>query len=112
MSNHEAPELADAALRMMRALARRAGNGELEALEALAQLEAHVGLQLGAAVAGYRAFTPAHGADRYSWTDVGRALNTTRQAAQQRFRDATPDAAHGPRCLCDGPQCPQLVQYA
>lgn len=105
MSDHEAPELGAACIRMMRALARRAGQGELEALEQLAFLQDSVQLQLGAAVAGYRAFQPAHGAAPYSWTDVGNALGITRQSAQGRFGRATTDPAHGPRCVCDSPQC-------
>jgi hypothetical protein len=91
----------------MRALARRAGEGDVEALEQLAQLEHIAAEQLGAAVAGFRAFTPAHGAEPYSWTDVGLALGTTRQAAQQRFHNATPLPAHPPLCSCGLDSCPR-----
>lgn len=95
MSAREAPELGAACIRMFRALARRAGQGEGEALEQLSMLQDSLSMQLGAAVAGYRAFTPAHGAEPYSWTDVARLLGVTRQAAQQRFADATTAPAHG-----------------
>jgi hypothetical protein len=81
----EAPEIAAACARMMGALVRRARDGELEALEALAMLHELAGAQLGSAVLGYRA-SPAQA----SWHDVGRILGMTRQAAHQRFGgDAT-----------------------
>lgn len=76
----EAPELEAMMVRMHDALVRRCGDGELEALEALDNLvhEAHAALTLG--VWRYRE-SPA----QPSWTDVGRILGLTRQAAQQRF---------------------------
>jgi hypothetical protein len=105
----EASELASASVRLFRALARRAGQGELEALEALHMLEDSLQLQLGAAVAGYREFRPAHNAEPYSWADVGRALGTTRQAAQQRFRTATVAPAWpASSCVCDPGKCNPL----
>lgn len=88
----EAPDLGAACVRLMRALARRAGDGELEALEQLAILQDHVQQQLGAAVAGYRA-----GPAEASWAAIGIALGTTRQAAYERFNSATVDPAHTPR---------------
>jgi len=85
MSKHrEAPELAAAAIRMMRALARRAGDGELEALEALAMMQDVANVQLGAAVAGYR-----EGPAQASWTTIGDALGMSRQAARQRWQGCT-----------------------
>lgn len=84
----EAPELGSACVRMMRALARRAGDGELEALEQLAFLQQSVQLQLAAAVAGYR-----EGPAEASWTGIGEALGITRQSAHERFKDATVAAA-------------------
>ncbi len=81
---HEAPELASAARRMMRALAVRATEGDTEAIEQLAQLRDDLDSALGAAVAGAR--------DRvgYSWTDVAALVGTTRQNAQQRWGNAEP----------------------
>lgn len=76
----EAPEVAAAADRMMRALARRAGAGELEALEALNVLQGKLQQHLHAAVVGYRT-----GPAQASWADVGQALNMTRQSAHERF---------------------------
>jgi hypothetical protein len=76
----EAPELAGAARRMLLALARRAGQGELEALESLRDLrnESEAFLEMGVHL--YRA-SPALS----SWAEIGRLLGITRQAAQQRF---------------------------
>lgn len=76
----EAPEVAAACKRLLVALARRAGDGELEALEALAQLQGTVSEQLGVAVSGYR-----HGPAGASWADIGRILNVTRQSAHERW---------------------------
>jgi len=89
----EAPELGAACIRLFRALARRAGDGELEALEQLAFLQDSLQMQLGAAVAGYR---DGHG---YSWADIGRVLGVTRQAAHKRFGRATTAPAHPGRGL-------------
>lgn len=103
MSSREAPELGAACVRMFRALARRAGDGELEALEQLAFLQDSLQLQLGAAVAGYR---DGHG---FSWAAVGEALGTTRQAAQQRFQHATVAPAWpASSCSCEPGRCAPL----
>lgn len=81
----EAPELSAAVVRMMQALSRRAGEGELEALEAMHYLDARSHALLGCAVAGYRS-----GPVGASWTEIGRILGMTRQSAHERFKDATP----------------------
>ena len=66
--------------RMLAALARRGAAGEVEALEALANLERVVPDYLGQAARG------AHdGPAGYSWTDLGLWLGISRQAARQRF---------------------------
>lgn len=88
MSEREAPELGAACVRMFRALARRAGDGELEAIEQLAMLQDSLNMQLGAAVAGYR---EGH---EFSWTEIAAILGVTRQAAHKRFRHATTAPAH------------------
>lgn len=75
----EAPEIGAACQRLLAALARRAEGGELEALEQLSLMESAVQQYLALGVRGYRA---GHG---FSWTDVGRVLGISRQAAQQRF---------------------------
>jgi hypothetical protein len=78
----EAPEVAAAATRMLRALVRRAGDGELEALEALRDMQATLDEQLAAAVRGYRA-SPVEA----SWTTIGSIMGTSRQAARQRWAE-------------------------
>jgi hypothetical protein len=101
----EAPELAAASIRMMRALARRAGDGELEALEALVTLQDAVQLQLGAAVAGYR-----EGPAQASWTTVAEVLGITRQSAHERFRMATVAPAWpASTCECEPGKCNPLA---
>lgn len=97
---HEADELAAAALRMMRALARRAGEGDELALEVLATVQRDTNAIAGAGVAGFRD-------SGRSWGDVAGILGTSRQGAQQRYGAATVDAAHGPRCRCGMNQCPR-----
>lgn len=106
----ESPELGAACIRMMRALARRAGEGDSEALETLDMLTETASVQLGAAVAGYREFAPAYGAAGYSWTDVARLLGTSRQNAQQRFKDCTVGPAWpASSCCCEPGRCNPLT---
>lgn len=81
---HEAPELASAARRMMRALAVRATEGDTEAIEQLAQLVHDAEQSLATAVAGARERVG------YSWTEVAQVVGTTRQNARQRWQSATP----------------------
>lgn len=78
-TERETADVAGAAARMLRALARRAEAGDLQALthlEALSkllqdeQLRAAHGLNLAAG---------------YSWGEIGRACGITRQAAHQRW---------------------------
>ena len=75
---YEAPDMAAAISRMTRGLTRRAAEGDLEALSALAEAEraAHLALEAAGAAAH------DHG---YSWTEIARELGITRQAAQHRF---------------------------
>lgn len=96
---HEAPELAAAARRMLRALAVRATEGDTEAIEQLAQLRDDVDGALAAAVAGARERVG------YSWTDIANLTGTTRQNAQQRFGKAQPPVTYA--CEHDG-GCGQL----
>lgn len=85
---HEAPELAAAARRMMRALAVRATEGDTEAIEQLAQLRDDLDSALGAAVAGARERVG------YSWAEVADLVGTTRQNAQQRWGKAEPPTTY------------------
>lgn len=76
----EATELGAASARMARALVRRAGDGELEALEELVRLQAVLEACLHQGVHAYR-----EGPAEASWADVAAAVGTTRQSAHARF---------------------------
>lgn len=76
----EAPELEAMMDRMLRALTRRCGEGELEALEALQRLSFSTKAYLALGVCEYRASVA-----QPSWRDLGRILNMSGQAVQQRF---------------------------
>lgn len=80
MSRYEAPEIGAMIERMLKALARRAGEGEAQAVEQLARLEAVSAEQLGAGVRAHRT-----GPASASWTEIGKLLGTSRQAAHERF---------------------------
>lgn len=75
----EAPELGAACRRMMRALVRRAGAGDIEALAELWKLEAD------ALIATGHAARSAHDGAGYSWSEIGRAVGTSAQNAHQRW---------------------------
>lgn len=85
---HESPELGAAARRFLRALAVRATEGDTEAIEQLRELEGELQHALGSAIAGARA------AKGYSWAQIADLIGTTRQNAQQRFRDAQAPDVH------------------
>lgn len=76
-SRYEAPDVGAMVGRMLRALARRAAEGDPEAIEQLVQLGPILSEQTAAAGAGLHAFG-------YSWTEVGDAMGVSRQAARQR----------------------------
>lgn len=75
---HEAPDLGDAIVRMMRALVARAAEGDTEAVEQLARVEQLAGtaMSLGGRL--------AHDEAGYSYTQLGDVLGVSRQAARQR----------------------------
>ena len=64
--------------RVLRAYARRVGDGDVEALVLIANLADDINAALGEAVKGLRACG-------YSWAEIGARLGITRQAAQQRW---------------------------
>jgi hypothetical protein len=78
--SYEAPDMAAMIGRVARGMARRAEAGDLEALSALAQARADIDAAMVAAAKGLH-----DGEFGYSWTEVGRELGMTRQAAQQKF---------------------------
>lgn len=79
---HESPDLVAMLNRVAKALVRRAAEGDLEAVSALREAERAMG---NALVDAARAAHEEPNA--YSWTEIGRELGMTRQAAQQRFGD-------------------------
>lgn len=79
----EAPDLGACALRMIRALVRRAEAGDWEALEQLAMLEDVAASATGEALTRMQRGTGAAGV-AYSWAQLGDVLGVTRQSAQQR----------------------------
>ena len=70
------------ARRILRAYARRVADGDVEALILMLGLAAEVDAAIGQAVTGLRQFG-------YSWADIGARLGITRQAAQQRWGQAS-----------------------
>lgn len=80
----EAPEIGAMVRRMIRALVRRAAEGDTEALEQLANIERE--LPQAVTVAGWLMATGERmPGDGYSFTELGDVLDISRQAARQRF---------------------------
>lgn len=79
MAKHrESPDIEAFINRMFRALVKRAEDGDLEAVEALANLALLASTAANSAgAAAWR--------NGYSYTQIGDALGITRQAARQRF---------------------------
>lgn len=75
----ENSEYAALMARLLRTYSRRVGNGDLADLADLAQFAKDADRAIGEAVDAMRQ------QQGYSWTDIGNALGTTRQAAQIRF---------------------------
>lgn len=74
----ETPDMVSATTRMIRACGKRAAF-DVEALPLLVEMTRAADTALADSV---RAARTEHG---YSWTDIGRVLGISRQAAQQRF---------------------------
>jgi hypothetical protein len=66
--------------RILRALSRRVGNADLDALSEMAALQDELDGHVIDAVARLR-----HDVYPASWADIGRAFGISRQAAQERF---------------------------
>jgi hypothetical protein len=64
--------------RVLRAYARRVGDGDIEALALMLSLAEEIDTAIAEAVKGLRA-------GGYSWAEIGSRLGITRQAAQQRW---------------------------
>jgi len=78
----ENDEYAAFARRVLRAYARRAATGDVEALTLMLGLSAEIDTAIAQAVTGLRG-------SGYSWTEIGSRLGITRQAAQQRWGRAS-----------------------
>ena len=76
----ENPEYAAFAARILRAAARRVGDGDVEGLAGLVALRSEVDAAIAVAIDGLR--SPKWS---YSWAQIAQVLGTTRQAAQQRY---------------------------
>ena len=87
-SRHEARDMAAMVERVARGMVRRAEAGEDEALIALVRMRKAID---EATVLTARAL---HDADLLSWTDVGKELGISRQAARQRFARPPEPVAH------------------
>jgi len=64
--------------RILRAYARRVGDGDVEALALMVNLADEIDAGIAEAVKGLRTWG-------YSWAEIGYRLGITRQAAQQRW---------------------------
>ena len=64
--------------RILRAYARRVGDGDVEALAVMLGLAEEIDAAIAEAVKGLRGYG-------YSWAEIGARLGVTRQAAQQRW---------------------------
>lgn len=73
----EADEFGSFVRRILRAYGRRVADRDIEALAGLVSLRNEIDGQIEAAAGSLH--------DTYSWTEIGRVLGITRQAAQQRF---------------------------
>lgn len=85
----EAPDVGGMALRVVRALVRRAEEGDWQALEQLAMLELVTASAVGEALARMHGDLPDlpgthEKRPRYSWAELGSVLAITRQSAQGR----------------------------
>lgn len=70
------------ARRILRAYARRVADGDVDALALMLGLSADIDTAISQAVTGLRQYG-------YSWADIGSRLGITRQAAQQRWGQAS-----------------------
>lgn len=87
---HESPEVGAMVRRMVRALVRRAAEGDWEAIEQLAMLEREVPVATSCALALSNA--PKDDAPSYSFSELATVLGTSRQATRQRATRVDPDS--------------------
>jgi hypothetical protein len=92
-TEREAPEIGSAVRRMIRALVRRAAEGDTEALEQLAALEGDVGGAVTIAGEMMHSGERMAGDQSYSYTELAAVMGISRQAARQRFTQLPSPAA-------------------
>ncbi len=83
----EIPEYAAMVRRVIRAHGRRVGDADPEDLAELVAMQETLDEAIALAVAGQRD-------NGFAWSQIGRGLGITRQAAQQRYSPKRP-ASHG-----------------
>lgn len=88
--DREALELASFLRRMARALVRRAAAGDLDALVALVESRNAIDNAISDAARALHDWDDPGTHAGYSWSEIGRELGITRQAAQQRFSESEP----------------------
>lgn len=90
----EARELASALRRFSRALVKRAGEGDLEALEALMQAKQAMDVAVGEAARALNQPCIYVGGTKvgYSWSDIGAAVGISRQQAHRQWSTPTTKA--------------------
>jgi AraC-like DNA-binding protein len=86
---HEAPDIGSMIRRMVRALVRRAAEGDTEALEQLAMLETELPVAVAAAGRLMHHGTAMPGEQFYSYGELAQVLGISRQAARMRFGAVT-----------------------
>lgn len=74
----ENPEFSKFAVRIIRRLGERVGQGDVEGLALFPALHEAIDAAQHVAVTGLKAFG-------YSWTEIARPLKVSRQAAQMRY---------------------------
>lgn len=82
----EAPEVGAMALRVIRALVKRAAEGDWEALEQLQVVADVAGNSVGEALTRMHGDHPEPVQVLYSWQQLGVVLGMTRQSAQEKSR--------------------------
>jgi hypothetical protein len=78
----EAPELSAMTRRVLDSLVRRAGSGDIDALIQLRAIRAAAG---HAEIRAARALVAGPG--KWSWGEIGKWLDISRQAVRQRYRE-------------------------
>lgn len=82
---YEVDDISAMITRMGRALARRAAEGDIQAVGAMRDAQSALDGSMRDAIHGARSFVDPRNHSTYSWSDVAEQLGTTRQAAEKRY---------------------------